>query len=76
MFRITIFSRTKNTGASFYGVKKNSLSQLSRFLWTDGVVLIAIEVTVMYLGIAFKLHYNIMVLQVFSTFVGQYWIYE
>ncbi|MBO9730272.1 MAG: DUF1624 domain-containing protein [Chitinophaga sp.] len=64
-FCAPVFVFLAGTGAFFYGVKENSLTQLSRFLWTRGVVLIAIEVTIMYFGTAFNLHYNIIVLLVF-----------
>lgn len=63
-FCAPVFIFLSGTGAFFYGVKKNSLSQLSRFLWTRGLVLIFIEVTVMYFGMAFNLQYNIIVLLV------------
>lgn len=64
-FCAPVFVFLAGSGAFFYGVKKNSLSQLSRFLWSRGLVLIAIEVTIMYFGTAFNLHYNIIVLLVF-----------
>jgi uncharacterized membrane protein len=63
-FCAPVFIFLSGTGAFFYGVRNNSLSQLSRFLWTRGLVLIFIEVTIMYFGTAFNLHYNIIVLLV------------
>lgn len=63
-FCAPVFIFLAGTSAFLYGQKVNSKSRLSRFLWTRGLVLVIIEITLIHLAFWFNLGYNFIVLQV------------
>ncbi|NLR81037.1 DUF1624 domain-containing protein [Chitinophaga eiseniae] len=63
-FCAPVFIFLAGTGAFFYGVKKNNPAQLSRFLWTRGLMLIIFEITIMNFGNTFNFHNTLIILLV------------
>ncbi|MEC5145040.1 heparan-alpha-glucosaminide N-acetyltransferase domain-containing protein [Chitinophaga sp. 212800010-3] len=63
-FCAPVFIFLAGTGAFFYGVKQHNPAQLSRFLWTRGLMLVIFEFTIMNFANTFNFNYNLIILLV------------
>ncbi|MBS3913344.1 MAG: DUF1624 domain-containing protein [Bacteroidetes bacterium] len=63
-FCAPLFVFLSGTSAFFHGVKLNSKPQLSRFLFTRGIFLIVLELTIVNFGWTFDIHFSFQIVQV------------